>query len=231
MKKTLSVLAALLVFGFLSAQDRYSLTLQGVYDYGTVHGHQGGVDIAGHLPFNPHFEADAAFEYMGPGICAGTVVARPKFPLKKGELFLEGALHLRAFGPSQIGNYTMAASFGYRMDYVSVQIGVESLTIFDMLKKMGDTRQSITEPVNLLFRLAFNVRPATSPWNINLGFGNFNLYQYERLYYPIFFLGGHYDFTEHLTVLAEANLKPSGMFNMTTHFNEIALRAGLKYNF
>lgn len=239
MKKVISLIAALVLGSGLGlaaqeksgAAERYSITIEGVYDYSGTFAHQGGVDLAGHMPFNPYFEADAGLEFMGPKTLAGTFVARPKFPVAVGELFLEGAVHLRAFKTSDIANFSMAASFGYRMDYVSVQLGVQSMTFFDLLKEFGDGRTTLSEPINLVFKLAFNVRPSTSPWNISFGGGNFTLYQYERFYYPIFFLGGHYDCSDHITVRAEVDFKPSGMFNMTTHFSEITARAGLTYNF
>lgn len=211
--------------------DSYSVTLQGVYDFSTTFGHQGGLDLAGHMPFNPYFEADAGFEFMGPKTLAATFVARPKFPVAVGELFLEGAIHVRAFKTSEIANYSMSACFGYRMDFVSVQLGVQSMTFFDLLKKKGDSNMNITEPVNFVYKLAFNVRPCTSPWNISLGVANFTLYQYERFYCPILFLCGHYDVTDHMAVQASVDFKPSGVFHMTTHFNELSARAGLTYRF
>lgn len=212
------------------AGDRYGITVLGVYDYSRTFAHQGGVDVAGHMPFHTYIEADAGFEFLGPNILAGTLVARPKLPLKVGELFLDAAVHLRAFNTFGTGTFALAASVGYRMDYVSVQLGIQRTALHDFRKVPGNGESDIVEP-NMIFRLAVNVRPSTSPWNISLGAGNFTLYQYERLYYPIFFLGGHVDLTAHLTLQAEVDFKFSGMFNMTTHFNELTARAGLTYNF
>lgn len=212
-------------------QDNYSVSILGVYDYSRTFASQGGVDIAGHMPFCPYAEADAGFEFVGPKILAGTIVARPKLPLKRGELFLDAAIHLRAFNSLESGTFSLAASLGYRMDYVSVQIGVQRTLLHSFRNEPDGSGSDILEPLNPVFRLAAAVRPATSPWNISLGFGNFTLYQYERIYYPIIFLGGHFDFTGHLTLRAEVDFKPSGIFNMTSHFNELAVRAGLTYNF
>lgn len=214
-----------------SVQERYSISILGVYDYGTTYSHQGGIDLAGHMSYNPYVETDVGFEFLGPKILAGTVVARPKIPFKVGELFLDAALNLRAFNQSGIGTFALAASLGYRMDYVSVQLGVQRTVIHSFQKVSGSSGSDIVEPLNPIYRLAVNIRPATSSWNLSFGAGNFTLYQYERLYYPIFFLGGHFDFNNHLTLQAEVDLKPSGMFHMTTYFNELTSRAGLTYNF
>lgn len=238
LKKIPVALATLLACFDMSAQqnrepasERYSITVLGVYDHSRTFANQGGFDIAGHMPFNTYVEADAGFEYLGPKILAGTFVARPKLPLKVGELFLDAAIHLRAFRSFGTGTFSMAASFGYRMDYVSVQLGVQRTEILDFQKGAEKAGSNIVEPLNPILRIAFNVRPASSPWNISLGAGNFTLYQYERLYYPILFLGGHYDFSSHMSVLAEVDLKPSGIFNCTTNFNEISVRTGLTYSF
>ena len=232
------VFAALLACFNMSAQqyrkpasEHYSITVLGVYDHSRTFADQGGLDIAGHLPFNTYVEADAGFEYLGPKILAGTFVARPKLPLKVGELFLDATIHLRAFKSFGTGTFSIAASFGYRMDYVSVQLGVQRTEILDFQKGAGKDGSNILEPLNPIVRIAVNVRPATSPWNISLGAGNFTLYQYERLYYPIISLGGHYDFANHLTARAEVDFKPSGIFNCTTNFNGISVRAGLTYRF
>lgn len=231
MKKTVLIAGFLLMYAGLFAQERYSITVLGVYDHSRTFANQGGFDIAGHMPFNTYVEADAGFEYLGPKILAGTFVARPKLLLKVGELFLDASIHLRAFRSFGTGTFSMAASFGYRMDYVSVQLGVQRTEILEFQKGAEKAGSDIVEPLNPILRIAFNVRPATSPWNISLGAGNFTLYQYERLYYPIIFLGGHYDFANHLTALAEVDFKPSGIFNCTTNFNGISVRAGLTYRF
>lgn len=46
-----------------------------------------------------------------------------------------------------------------------------------------------------------------------------------------FDIAGHYDFANHLTALAEVDFKPSEIFNCTTNFNGISVRAGLTYRF
>lgn len=231
MKKAVLIAGILLMNVGLFAQERYSLSLQGVFDHNNTYNNRGGLDIAAYMPVNRNFESEAGLELLSPGIFGGTAVARPKFPLKVGELFLEGAVHMRAYNSSRTGNFTMAASFGYRMDYVSVQLGMESLNFLALNKKMGEEKDVISEPVNLLYKLVVNARPASSPWNISFGFGNFTLFQYERPYSPIISFSGRYDVIERLSVLGEIAFKPSGMFNMTTRFDGLTVRIGTKYRF
>lgn len=209
--------------------DRYSVTVLGVYDHSRTFANQGGFDVAGHMSWSNCIEADAGFECLGPEILSGTFVARPKLPLRDGELFLDAAVHMRCFNSLGAGTFALAASLGYRTDYVSVQIGAQRTEIMDLRERAGNT--GVVEPFNPILRIAFNVRPATSLWNISLGVGNFTLYQYERLYYPILFLCAHYNFASHVGVCAEVDFKPSGVFNYNAHFNGLSARAGITYSF
>jgi len=218
-------------FVYAQEQNRYNISLYGVYGYNETFGHVGGFDLVGYLPINKYFEMDAALEFQSPQTCAVSAFARPKFPLPVGELFLDGAVNFRYWGTYSMGTLATSGSFGYRMDYVSVQIGMNSLVLLDMLREKGSGSENVSEPFNLTYRLAFNVRPSTSVWNINFGVSNYNLYEFERDWQCIFFLGGHYDFTKDFTALLEAELKPTGIFHMNARFWGLNIRAGVKYRF
>jgi len=228
-------LSVILLISFLStgalAGDRYSLSLLGVYGYNETYRHMGGLDVNAFLPINRFFELDTALEYQSPKTFAVSAFARPKFPLSVGELFLEGAANFRCWGNNSTGTFTAAGSLGYRMDYVSVQMGLSTMVLMDLQRKWGSESENVTEPFNFLFRLAFNVRPSTSPWNINFGVSNYTAYQFERQWQFIFFLGGHYDINESVSVLLESDLKPAGIFHMNTRFWGANVRAGIKYRF
>jgi len=211
--------------------QKYSVTLYGLYGYNETYSHTGGFDLVGFMPIHKYFELDAALEYQSPQTCAVSAFARPKFPLPVGELFLDGAINFRYYGDASMGIFTTSASFGYRMDYVSVQIGISSRLLIDMLRQSGSDSGNVSEPVNMTYRIAFNVRPSTSLWNIGFGMSNYTLYEFERAWQCIFFLSGHYDFMPHLTALLEADLKPTGIFHMNARFWGVNVRAGIKYSF
>lgn len=209
----------------------YSVSLYGVYGNNETYGHTGGFDLVGYVDVNKYFELDAALEYRSPRSCAVSAFARPKLPLPVGELFLDGAINFRYFGDCSMGVFTASGSVGYRMDYVSVQLGISSRILIDMLRQKGSGGDNVSEPVNLTYRIAFNVRPAVSCWNIGIGVANYTLYEFERAAQPIFFIGGHYDFHRHLTAVLETDLKPAGIFHMNARYWGVNVRAGIKYGF
>jgi len=229
MRKALIILALSLSFLSASAKEnpKYSITALGVYAWNVPWKHHGGVDLLGYLPVCRHFEADVAFETLSSRVVAFGAIARPKLPLPVGELFIDAAIHDRLFAASRISELALAASAGYRMDYVSAQVGVLSRRIYDH----GGISDTVTEPTYFLYRVAVNTRPSACRWNIFLGAGNYTEFHYERTWQPTFFLGGRFDCSTHLTALLRIELKPSGMFSQTTNFWGSAIRAGATYKF
>lgn len=212
--------------------ERYSISLTGFYGWNNTWLSHGGVDVNAHLPVNPHFELDVATEYNSASIWAFTVVTRPKFPLRVGELFLDWGFHNRLFfADYQTAWLSLTGSFGYRMDYVSVQFGIVSNFICDMKRDWKTEDENIYEPFNLLYKIAVNVRPFTSCWNIQLSMANYTDYEYERTWLPIFSVRGNYNFLNHFSAMLDVYFKSAGRFHLNNHFSGILVRAGIKYMF
>lgn len=213
---------------------RYSISLLGMYGYNHTWSHYGGFDLKGHIPICRFFEADAAFEYNSGGVCALTAVARPMFPLPVGELFLDGAIHSRFFlSPYDMAWLTMAASIGYRMDYVSFQFGIMNNSLIDISKGASGATDIVAEPVNFLYRIAVNVRPYNyTRWNITLGTANYTDYEYERTWESILFIHSYYNIRfSRCIALLDVDFKPSGAFHLNAQFWGVMVRAGFKYYF
>lgn len=210
-----------------TAQDRYSVSIAGMYGWNETWKSHGGLDVLGYLPFSNNFEMSPSVEFHNPGVFAATVVATPKIPLKTGELFFDCAAHYRNLSSFRVADFNAACSFGYRMDYVSVQLGVMTHLSVDTEHTSGN----VVEPVNLLYRLAFNVRPFSSRWNLGAGAANFTEFEYERPWQAIFFLNGHYDINDNISLLFRGDLKPAGLFHITTQFWGMAARIGVKLRF
>ena len=228
---TAIILSSLLAASALTAQEKPSLSVTGMYGWNETWQSHGGTDLKGEFPINPHFEACAAAEFITPGIFSVGATARPKFPLKTGELFLDGTLHFRNLAPYGIADFDIAASFGYRMDYVSVQAGIISHYTIDTERDNNGTSENVSEPINLLYKVYFNVRPSTSRWNAGAGVANYTDYEYERTWEPMYFIHAHYDFDSRLSLLFRTDLKPAGAFHLNAQFWGVAVRAGIKYTF
>lgn len=211
--------------------ERFSLSLMGIYGWNETWHNYGGLDIIGYLPFSNHVEATVAAEVHNPKTAAITATVRPKFHLGTGVIFIDGSIHYRTHISYGIADFNIAASMGYRMNYFCIQLGATSHLIFDLERKAMEKSGTVSEPLNLLYRVAFHVRPDKSGWNIGGGISNYTDFEYERTWLPMFFLDGHLDFNERLSVLCRADLKPAGTFHGTAEFWGASVRAGVKYTF
>lgn len=211
--------------------DRYSVSAYGVYGYNGTWKNFGGADIKGFMPVNFHYEMDASFEILSSGVFSASVTARPKFPLSVGELFVDGSLFYRNLYKYRASEFVSAVSVGYRMDYVSAQVGLFSRTMINNDRASQDNEAYVGEPFNLLYRVSFKVRPAFCVWNVGGGITDYNDFEYERMWEPLFFIDGHYDINDNLRLLAEVYVKPTGMFHLVASFYGITVKAGLSYRF
>lgn len=229
-----------------SAAKHYSVTFLGEYGYNTTWEHFGGGEIRANLPFNDYFELDVAAEGLSSRVYTGSVTMRPTFPLPKGELFIDGTMLYKAVLRNDITNFVMAASLGYRMDYVSVQLGMFCQVFGDVTPNYHSLDSYSVDPFNVLYRLQVNTRPQKSPWNIYFGASDYTELEYERHWQPIFFLGAHYDLPfynvfsksdnlrgniRNLRLLAEVYCKPTGMFHLNASFYGIKAKVGLCMRF
>ena len=207
-----------------------SVTVLGNYGYNNTWRNYGGLDIRGFVPFGKHFELKADAEVLTAGIFSGSVTFTPKFPLSVGELFLDGTLNYRNLFKYKSAEFVTAASFGYRMDFVSVQAGLFYRGIFNT-DRNAEGPYVGEKPVDMVYRVSFNVRPSTSRWNAGGGITNYNEYEYERMWQPMFFIDGRYDLSDSLSLLATVQVKQSGMFHQIVSFYGIDTKVGLRYEF
>lgn len=117
------------------------------------------------------------------------------------------------------------------MDYVSFQIGVFGRVMSSWDRDWNTEETYNIEPFNLLYRMEVFCRPQTSRWNISACVANIDDYQMERMWQPIFMLGGRYDINDHWRVLLQGECKPTGMFHLNATFYSAYIRTGFTYKF
>ena len=230
MKKTLAFLTALILCltarAWEPCSSGYELTLNATYGHNTSWKHYGGAELSAYLPFHRHFEAEAFTHYVSAGEFTASLTARPKYALPVGELFLNAGLCCRLLHKYRSSDFCAGLSFGYRMDYASAQAGIFTRKMTDM-----DGGGSQIEPINILYRVSFKVRPATSIWNLGGGAGNFTEFEYERPWHPIFFIDAYYRIKPNLRLKAAVHIKPTGIFHLTAGYYGIRTALGLTYTF
>ena len=194
----LLVLAANPGFG----ERTYSLTGMAEYSYNTTWGHHANFDVQALMPFNPHFEMEAKLQFSTANVHTGVLQMRPKFELPVGELFLETDVLCKLVARNRVSDLDMALALGYRMDYVSVTLGVFGRVIHDWDRNRHSNESYVVEPFNMLYRLEVFVRPQNNPWNLSFLLTNTDDYQMERMWQPLFAVGAWYNVTDHWRVIA-----------------------------
>ena len=240
MKKLMIIIAAMayaLVGAVANAgnpgfgQRRYTVTGLVEYSYNKAWGHHANFDVQGLMPFNPHFEMEARVQFSTANVHSGAVQLRPKFEVPVGEMFLETDVYYRGVARNRMSDLTAALGVGYRMDYVSVTVGVYCRVLNDWDRSIYTDESYVVEPFNMLYRLEVFCRPQNNPWNLSFLISDIDDYQLERMWQPLFGIGAYYDVTDHWRLNFAAQCKPTGMFHLNANFYGATFRTGFSYRF
>lgn len=210
---------------------QYSVSLHVGYGHNLTYGSYANVDIDAYLPINPHFDMQASVRTSTADFYTAGVQLRPKFILPVGELYLEDRLMLRFMARDSFRDFVHALSLGYKMQYINVQVGMSNRIITPLPYVNHSEDAMVLEPFDAVYRVEAFVRPQTSPWNISLCISNMDNYQVERMWQPMFYLGGWYDVNEHWRVRLSGKCKLAGMFHLNAHYYGAEIRAGVEYRF
>ena len=202
---------------------------QGVAGYNLTYRWYGGADLKGVLhydntDFTLNFEALTAKTFS-----MGLTVSQAFEVCDNGFVFIDGTLHSRIFAQYKTYEFVYAASAGFRMRHFSVQAGLFSRTIDAFGRSWHSLENYVTEPFNLLYKVRLNLKGLDHPWDVYAIFSNYNEYEYERMWEPIFSLGGRYDFKERWSAVAEGTLEAAGIFHGTVKFYEAIFRIGVSF--
>ncbi len=209
----------------------FALTFYANYGYNYTWLNYGGATIQAYLPLNPHFEATLGARFLTSNVHAFNADFRPLFPLPVGALYISTRVLYTAAFRNNLQEAAASIGIGYRMDYVDVQFGLHGRLINSIKRDKHSEDQLLWEEPHLLYGVTAYVRPQTSNWNISLRFANYDDFQIERMWQPLFNIGGRYDINKHWRVLADVTCKPTGMFHLCASFYGIDVRAGATYLF
>lgn len=215
----------------LCASEQYSISLDMGYGHNLTYGSFANFDLGAYMPLNTHFEMQANVRMSTANTYAVGVQMRPKFALPVGEMYIEDRLLTSFIRREQFLDFVHALSIGYRMQYVNVQLGMTNRVMLPPTYELSSGDTFVCEPFDLLYRLEVYVRPATSVWNLSLALANVDEYQIERMWQPMFYLGGWYDIDEHWRISLNGKLKLAGMFHLNAHYYASEVRVGAEYKF
>ena len=189
----------------------------------------GGGALVATFPINPYFTVEGGVQGTSAGNLTTLLQLQPTFAVGKGEVFLNTFFYYGGFFKDNAMELATALCVGYKMEYVSAQVGFS----FRMLGSISHWRKEgmMSEPFDLTYRVAAHVRPQDSVWNIGGGVSNFTPYHLERGMSPIFFLDGSYRLGRHFSLLADIHIKPAGMFHLAASWYGFWVDFGFSYSF
>lgn len=211
--------------------SQYSVSLHAGYGHNLTYGSYANFDLDAYMPINQHFDMQANVRTSTANFHTMGVQLRPKFILPIGELYIEDRLLMRFVSRDSFRDFVHALSVGYKMQYVNVQVGMATRIITPLPYSNRSADEMILEPFDAVYRVEAFVRPQTSPWNISLCLSNMDNYQVERMWQPMFYLGGWYDITKHWRVRLSGKYKLAGMFHLNAHYYGAEVRVGVEYRF
>jgi hypothetical protein len=211
--------------------SQYSLSLHAGYGHNLIYGSHANFDLGAYMPINQYFEMDADLRVSTANFYTVGLQLRPKFALPVGEMFIEDRLMANLVVRNKVNEFAHAISLGYRMQYVSVQLGLFSRVIVPQPYEKNSNNSYISEPFKLLYRVEAFVRPKTSCWNIAVAISNIDDYMMERPWNPMLYLRGWYDVDDHWRVHLGGKYKNAGMFHMNAHYFAAEVGIGAEYRF
>lgn len=209
----------------------YSVGVTGGYAYNHSYGHYGVFTVDAYLPITYYFEGEVNIRTSTANVHDFGFRLQPKFRLPYGEMFLDTRVQYNLFARNEFHGVSIALGVGYRMEYVSVEIGYGTRisAFFNMSKHYSEN--GLNEPHNLVYRVEVFARPPESGWNISACVTNITDYQMERMFTPMFSLRSTVDIGRHWRLAFEGMCKPVGISNLVASFYGAEGRIGAMYRF
>lgn len=189
----------------------------------------GGTDLKGVLHVD-NTDVTLNLEALTAKTFSFGITVSPSFQVcRNGYIFVDGTLHSRVFEKYNAFEFVYAGSVGFKMRHFSAQVGVFSRTMDALNRDWHSTDSPVTEPFNLLYKVKVSIMGFDHKWDIYLVGSNYNDYEYERMWEPIFALGGRCDFAKRWSAVVEGTMQSAGMFHGTVKFYEMTVRAGVMF--
>ena len=209
----------------------YAVGISGGYAYNNTYRHYGVFSVDAYLPVTSYFEGEVNVRLSTVNVYDFGVRLQPNFKLPYGELFLGTRVQYNLYARNDIHGVSMALTAGYRMPYLSAEIGYGTRLSAFMYMSKHSTENGINEPHNMVYRVEVFARPPEAGWNISARVTNMTEYQMERMFTPIFSLRSTVDIGRHWRLRFEGSCKPVGISNLTATFYGAEGVVGAMYRF
>ncbi len=194
------------------------------YSYNKSWGSMVNFDLKSTLPLVRVFEFETRLQFSTANVHTINIVARPRIPLKTGELFFEAEPYYRIIARDRTHEVAVVAGFGYRFDYLSIMLGWSGRWLVPF-----NGGGKVEELANIVYRVEVFCRPQQCKWNISACVSNIDDFQIERWQQPLVMIGARYDLFDFLRLSARVECKPTGICHETGSFYGISARLGVGF--
>ncbi len=230
MKRFLTILLTLTVLFPASGQswpEKATVSADGVFRTNSLKQSFAGLDLGASIPIGEYFTAEAAAEILIPGIYAVSATARPGFTVGGGRFFLDGSILHRSLKEYETSQLAGALSAGYKRQYFSIQFGAYAMKVYDR----SEARDNLSATIDFLYRGSACIKSSESKWNLGVAVSNYTPYEIEHMWSPIFFLFGHFDLSDRVSLQGELEFRHIGMLSMQGGIYAFGAHAGVSYYF
>lgn len=203
-------------------KGHYALAAGVGYDYNTSTGGSNSFYAGALLPFNNMWELEGGVQMSRSNIYDVAGIMRQRLAIPVGEVFLEERFLDRIVRRSRINDMCLGFMLGYRMDYISLQAGIQHRRMMYMPRK-GEPRSRMVESAGVSYRLEAFARPQTNPWNISVSISTLRPFSSERFWTPCIGLNGRFKVARTAMLTAGVCYEKAGRFHLSSEFYSISV--------
>jgi hypothetical protein len=178
-------------------------------------------------------EGGFQFDLKSPGtnIFTGTTVkVAREFSIKQFPFEIQGLFIYNCFS-ELVHEYDWGILASIKQKHFRFILGTNFRTYKVTRKAIDDydinSNKKIHENWNVMYLLAYNLKPHDHYWNIGLTVTNIDHFIVNQETNPVFNLNAKYDVTPQLTLFAESWYKSSGAFNLSVNYFGFFFRSGV----
>jgi len=216
------------------------LSLSGWFDTGSNNVSEGlylrtagfGSYQSGKMTFNVGMQIDVVSQ--NPNILSGLKAdIRREFSLKKIAPELVGFYSLNRFS-DLLYEYNLGLLCNLNLEHFDFSLGTHFRT-YGITKDAAEeyyfeTHKKIHENWNMIYLVAYRLKPADHEWNISLNVTNIDHFIIEQETNPVLFLAGQYRISGQLTAFTELWYKTAGSFNLSVNYFGFLVRTGIVWD-
>lgn len=176
------------------------------------------------------------FDLKSPGtdfISATSLEIGREFSIKNFPFEIEGLIHYSRFS-DLLYEYNLGVSGKVKLDHFDFRLGTHFRTYMitkDAVEEYSiEKHKKIHENWNLLYLVAYRLKPVDHEWNVFLSVTNIDHFIINQETNPVLFLRGEYRVSDPLNIFSELWYKTAGSLNLSVNHFGFFVRTGIVWD-